>query len=206
MSHLEYLVRHGPLGDIGRFRAPAPLALPRGRRVVVRGPRGTEVGEVVRPAGSGGPGHGGELLREVTADDEARQTRLAARAAGLAAQAADLAGTMGVAVTFLDCEVQLDAQHASLVHVSPPGTPLAALGRRLEQQTGLLIALIDLTRPEPEPAAAGCGDCGSGGCGDGGGCGSGGCGSGSCGSARPEEVQAFFADLRKHGERRVALL
>src|SRR5690242_5768130 len=80
MDVLEYLVSYGVRGDFGRFRAARPLALGRGDRAVVRTRRGLEVGEVLRPAA---PSHAaflpntsvGQLVRPVTADDEAACVR-----------------------------------------------------------------------------------------------------------------------------------
>ena len=201
MQHQEYLVRHGLLGDIGRFRASEPLALGRGCRVVIRGPHGSRIGEVVRLAGQGGPGLGGELLRVLSSDDEARHVRLSKKARDLLARGND----MRAGVEFLDAEIFLDGQQGALLHVCPAGTDLARVRRSLEQESGLVLTLHDLTRPAPEPSG-GCGDCGSGGgCGTGG-CSTGGCGSGSCGSAKPAEVKEYFAELRGQMERRMPLL
>ena len=200
MTHQEYLVRHGLLGDIGRFRASEPMALRRGTRVVVRGPHGDQIGEIVRPAGQGGPGFGGELVRPAGPDDEARSARLSTRARELLTRGNDLKSR----VEFLDAEIFLEGNHAALLHVCPPGTDLTGVRRSLEQDSGLVLTLHDLTRPVVEPSG-GCGDCGSGGCSSGG-CGTGGCSSGSCGSAKPAEVKEYFAELRGQMERRMPLL
>jgi hypothetical protein len=202
MHHQDYLVRHGLLGDIGRFRALEPLALRRGSRVVVRGPLGSQMGEVVRPAGRGGPGFGGELLRAAGPDDEARCGRLSKRARDLLERGNGLEAR----VEFLDAEIFLEGGRAALLHVCPPGTDLAKVRRSLEQESGLILTLHDLTRAEPEPSG-GCGDCGSGGGCSTGGCGSGGgCSTGGCGSAKPAEVKEYFAELRGQMERRMPLL
>ena len=199
MNHREYLVRHGLLGDIGRFRSSEPLALGRGTRVVISGPHGPQMGEIVRPAGRGGPGFGGDLLRAADPDDEARHARLSKRARDLLAHGNDLKAN----VEFLDAEIFLDGGHAALLHVCPAGTDLTRVRRSLEQESGLVLTMHDLTRPEP---AGGCGDCGSGGgCGTGG-CSTGGCGTGGCGSAKPAEVKEYFAELRGQMERRMPLL
>ena len=207
MQHREYLVRHGLLGDIGRFQASEPLALRRGTHVVIRGPHGSRMGEIVRPAGQGGPGLGGELLRAADPDDEARHARLSTRSRDLLTRANDARA----GVEFLDAEIFLDGAHAALLHVCPAGTDLTCVRRALEQESGLVLTLHDLTRPVAE-AVGGCGDCGSGGGCSTGGCSTGGCGtgggcsSGSCGSAKPEEVKEYFAELRGQMERRMPLL
>jgi hypothetical protein len=202
MQHRDYLVRHGLLGDIGRFQSPEPLSLRRGSRVVVRGPNGSQMGEVVRPAGEGGPGFGGELVRAAGPDDEARHARLAAKARALLERGNGLKAS----VEFLDAEIYLDGDRAAFLHVCPRGTDLANVRRCLEQESGLIVTLHDLTRAEPEPSG-GCGDCGSGGGCSTGGCGSGGgCSTGGCGSAKPAEVKEYFAELRGRMERRMPLL
>jgi hypothetical protein len=84
-------------------------------------------------------------------------------------------------------------------HECDPRPLVSTLSREFEVQ----VSLADLAQPRPEEEEPhGCGSCDSGGgCGS---CGSGGCG--SCGSARPEEVQAHFAELRQQMERRYTLL
>jgi hypothetical protein len=73
---------------VGRFTAPAPIA--RGGRVVVRGPRGVEVGVVLcEPGEKFAPALSteGALLRTATADDESRVATFAEREATLLALA-----------------------------------------------------------------------------------------------------------------------
>src|ERR1700752_3813001 len=70
----EYLVAYGLVGDFGRFRAADSLSCRRGDRVVVRTPRGLELGQVLRDAT---PRHAhflpnttvGPLLRKAGVDD-----------------------------------------------------------------------------------------------------------------------------------------
>src|SRR5262245_36368749 len=87
MPDHECLVGYGLSGDFGRFRGPVP-ALRGGRRVAVRTPRGVELGSVLRPADERLARYlpnttVGQLLRPATADDEAHNCRLAARAGEL---------------------------------------------------------------------------------------------------------------------------
>ncbi len=205
MGQGEYLVVHGLAGVIGRFRAEPALALARGDAVVVRGGRGVELGEVVRPSS---PRHAalteqvGELLRPAGEDDQARAREMKARAARLVARAEELAAERRLPVAVLDAEVLLDGEHGTLVHVRREECDVREWVRPLSVEFGLALTAVDLTA---EPKAVGCGSCGDGGCGS---CGTGGgCGSGSCGGATPEELRAYFAGLRKQMEgRRVALL
>ena len=209
MANADYLVTFGLAGDFGRFRAGMALDLRRGSRVVVRTERGLELGQVLRSATDRHarfmPGAAvGELLRRAGPDDEAQARRMKERAALLLERGEARIAEQGIPVALLDAEVLLDGQHALLHLVRWGECDLRELVRPLSVE--MELAITPAERGAPAPAEApGCGDCGSGGggCGD---CGSGGgCGTG-CGSARPEEVTAYFAELREKMERRVPLL
>jgi hypothetical protein len=207
VDSLEYLVSYGLAGDFGRFRAARPLALRRGDRVVVRSARGVEVGAVLREAT---PRHAaflpnttvGQLLRPAGPDDEAEAGRLGDRGFALLDRARRLADELGLPLEPLDVEVLLDGRHADLHVLRRAGLDVRPFVSTLSREFDLHLLLTDLGGPaaadEPEEAH-GCGreGCGSGGCGA---CGSGGCG--TCGSAAPEEVTAYFAELREQMERR----
>ncbi len=202
----EYLVSYGPLGDFGRFRPERPLECRRGDRVVVRGPRGVEVGEVLCDATPrhadflpGAPA--GAVLRRVTDDDEPALDRLRQRGQDFFEAARRRADELSLPIEILDAEVLFDGDRAVLHYVRWSDCDLRDLVSGLSRRFSVYVLLQDLTRDEPhQDEAHGCGDCGSGGCGSGG-CGSGGCG--SCGSgAKPDEVQAYFAALREQMIRR----
>jgi hypothetical protein len=205
----EYLLSYGLQGELGRFRAAGPLACRRGDRVVVRSRRGLELAEVLRAAV---PGHAvflpnttvGQLLRRAGPADEEAAARMRQRAQQVFARGAALLGELDLPLEVLDVEVLLDGRQAVLQHLRWADCDVRPFVSTLAREFDLLITLTDLTRPEAllaDEEPAGCGSCGSGGCGS---CGSGGCG--SCGSARPEEVRAYFAELREKMERRTPLL
>ncbi|MBN9121475.1 MAG: hypothetical protein J0I06_20385, partial [Planctomycetes bacterium] len=103
------LVQFGRSGFVGRFTAPA--AVERGARVVVRGPRGVEVGAVLcEPGDKFAPtlSTEGELVRVATADDESRVATFSEREAELLAVATDAAAENGLPLTFVDAELTLD--------------------------------------------------------------------------------------------------
>jgi hypothetical protein len=206
MNDPEYLVGYGVRGEFGRFRAPAALTVQRGDRVVVRGPRGVEIGTVLRPATRRHAAllpdaPAGTLLRVAGPDDEAQAERLGVQAGALLERAGRLAAELGLPLEPLDAELLLDGEHAVLHHLRWDDADLEPFARALEVEYRLHLTLSDLTGPREE--AAGCGSCGTGGhgCGD---CGSGGCG--ACGSVRPDEVQEYFAGLRQKMEQRLPLL
>ena len=74
MGDQEYLISYGNAGDFSRFHSDLTHGCRRDDRVVVRSPRGQELGVIMRPAT---PGHGrlladqfvGEILRLATDGD-----------------------------------------------------------------------------------------------------------------------------------------
>lgn len=74
-GHLQYMVRFGTMGYVGRFEAGEPIACSRGSRVVVQTSRGVEAGEVLLMAGADAvmidqQPLAGRLLRLMTPEDE----------------------------------------------------------------------------------------------------------------------------------------
>ncbi len=203
-----YLIQYGRPGFVGRFRCG--FALSRGTRVVVRGPRGVELGEVlVSPADRFATTHDdGEILRTATPDDDTATAHLDARAQELLAAASDAAVNLALPLAFVDVEVTLDA--VAILHALPWDVcDATALLDDLTARFGFAVRLFDLSRaavPGEEQTSGGCGKpgCGSesgGGCstcGTGGGCSTGSCSRGSVKSA--DELTAYFADLRQKME------
>src|SRR4051794_5053772 len=74
-----HLIRVGAMGQVGRFAAVDAVRYPRHSRVIVRTPRGLEIGEVLAAPASRDNGQAeadGELLRGVTIEDELLVARL----------------------------------------------------------------------------------------------------------------------------------
>jgi cell fate regulator YaaT (PSP1 superfamily) len=199
-----YLIQYGRLGFVGRFRSASPLT--RGERVVLRGPRGVELGEVLVSPNDRVTSHhdDGEILRIATDADARESARLDAIAQELLDAAAATAADLGLPLAFVDVEVMLDS--AVILHALPweecDATPLLD---DLAARFGFPIRLLDLSRavvPGEEQEHGGCGEPG---CGSesGGGCSTGGCSSGSCsrGAAKSaDELTEYFADLRRKME------
>ena len=193
-----FLIRYGRPGFVGRFAAALPLS--RGERVVIRGPRGVEFGEVLLPVE--GPDADGEVLRVAGPADEAAATAAEARGQELLAAASAAGAERNLPLAFVDVEVTADG--VAILHALPwDACDATALLEDLAARFGLAVRLLDLSRQvaPAEPAPQGCGKpgCGSesGGCsscGTGGGCSSGSCSRGSAKSA--DELTAYFADLR----------
>ncbi len=211
----NYLVQYGRSAFVGRFPAAFDGSCARGDRVVVRGPRGLELGTVLcepadrfaRLVDAGPPG--GELVRPATGDDEAAADRLDARGQTILAAAQDRADDLGLSLALVDVEMLLDG--TAVLHGLPWGEVEATpLFEELSERFGLPVRLLDLSRTptvkdDPEPAAKGCGKpgCGTGGCSTGS-CGTGGgCSTGSCSKGKvkgADELTAYFRDLRTQME------
>jgi cell fate regulator YaaT (PSP1 superfamily) len=211
MEAEEYLASFGLSGAFGRFRTAAPLYLRRGERVVVKGPRGVEIAEILCPAT---PRHArflpntsvGQLLRRLTPADEQTESEMRLRAQQLFDRGGRLAAEMGLPLLLLDVEVLLDGEHAVLHQLRDEAADVRPFVRALAREFAMQITLVDLgRRHSDEPSGCGRPDCKrreDGGCNT---CGSGGCG--SCGSAQPKDVELYFAQLREQMEcQRTALL
>ena len=186
MGDPEYLLSYGNAGDFGRFCCAPALACERGERVVVRSPRGQELGVIMRPANSG---HSrlladqfvGQILRLATAGDLQLADRMKQRAQKLFEDGRRLVCELALPMEILDVEVFLDGRQAVVQYLRWADCDPRPLMDALSQRYRLLITLHDLALPkmeeteeEPEFASCGAGGCGAGGCGS--------CSAGQCAS------------------------
>lgn len=203
----DYLVRHGLMGDISRFRADGHPGLVRGDRVVVRGERGLEMGEIVRAATAGHPGgsQAPALERRATSDDETRARQHLERAAALLGRARTLAAEMSLPLEPIEAEILFDGSKAIVYALRWAEADLRRLLRVLSREGGQEVEIADLSgTPVPAKLKSGCGGCSSGGCSSGG-CSSGGCSSGGCGSKAKKAPRPVAATVPEE-TRRVSLL
>src|SRR5262249_19157005 len=119
MTGYGYLVKYGRAGFLGEFIAIDGDCFARGQAVVVRSPRGLEVGEVLCPAEESfaplvGTEMPGELLRAASPADDAAARELTIKGETLLAQARNLADEMGLSMALLDVEVLFDGTSAVL--------------------------------------------------------------------------------------------
>src|SRR5437016_1969893 len=120
MGESEYLLSYGITGEFGRFRCVEPLTCVRGDPVVVRSPRGVELGVILRPAS---PGHGrmlaeqflGQVLRRAAEEDLQLAERMQQRSQRLFEDARRFAGEFDLPMEILDVEVLLDGRQG-VVH------------------------------------------------------------------------------------------
>lgn len=198
----EYLISFGRAGHIGRFQTSVEPAYHRGDRVVVRGVRGTELGQVLGRARQALPDPFlGELLRPAGTEDEALCAQRQRQAQQLCQDAEAIAGRLHVPLAVLDAEVTLDGRGAVLHVLSGQSGEAGPVLDQLAEQHGMIVRLYDLASEAAPPADAPdaleefkCDkpDCGEGRCDD---CGDhGGCSSCSAGGAK--ELESYFAELR----------
>ncbi len=197
MSEFEYLVTYGQGAYLGRFCAAA--AYGRGDRVVVRTDRGVESGTVLERATTPTVAALGEVLRPVTAEDEATTATHREQIAAILADAESVAADRGLPLLFLDGEILLDGSQAILQSVHWADCDATPLFEALSARHGLTVKLADVTAAPVK----GCPTCGAeksgcDSCGTGGGCSSGSCSSGSVKSAA--ELTSYFAGLRRQME------
>jgi cell fate regulator YaaT (PSP1 superfamily) len=198
----QYLVSFGASGGLGCFTVQEALTLERGDRVVLRTPRGLEVGEVrgpatLRQARLAGTLAAGDIIRRFTSADEADSARLRSRADQVFAVCVAESARLGLPLQVVDVEILLDGRHA-IVQFLGADAEVAVLAEVVERGFDLEIRFENLAQQSAmeEPGQGGCGkpDCGrvdgSGGCTD---CGSGGCG--TCGAGHID-LRAYFAHLR----------
>jgi cell fate regulator YaaT (PSP1 superfamily) len=167
-----YLVAYGAMRHIGRFGADAS-AHQRGDRVVVRTPRGAELGEVLAPirVPEVPPS---PILRAAGAADLERIERFEAERPARLAQVEQLLAEGAWPIALVDVEALLDEGRLVVSYLGPRRLDMAGLRARLQARIGLDVLFEPVGRDEDEPQAdhaCGAGGCGSGGCGtDSGGC------------------------------------
>ncbi|MCI0685301.1 MAG: hypothetical protein L0Y71_24650 [Gemmataceae bacterium] len=205
----QYVVAFGKSGGLGCFTVIEPLELERGDQVVVRTPRGLELGEVLgqatlRQARLIGAQASGDILRRASGEDRAAMPRLQQQAEDLFAATRAAAARLALPVQILDVEMLLDGRHALVQFVGGGDADVTKLVETLSIQGSiqgeLQIRFENLAGPHVEHddhSHGGCDkpDCGrvngAGGCAT---CATGG-GCSSCGSGQPD-LRAYFAHLR----------
>jgi cell fate regulator YaaT (PSP1 superfamily) len=185
----SYLIRYGLMGQVGQFAADLECdsAFDRGRTVVIRSHRGTELGEVLieaprLPREEDIPGEA-RILRAARPDDLER-ARIAEAEREARFKACERVFRDGVwPLELVDVEPLLDDSRTVLHYLGPHRLDVAGLLSAMRSSCGLDVMLQPVGRDMPEEEseseseaddthAHSCGDCGSssGGCGVGGGC------------------------------------
>jgi cell fate regulator YaaT (PSP1 superfamily) len=199
----EYLVTYSQTGEIGRFQSAAVLDCQRGDRVVVRTPRGLELGAVLCDATER---HAtllegkavGELLRRATSEDDAIAAGIRERSRRLLDDVRRMTAELVLPLEVLDVEITLDGHRVTLYHLRWAECDERPLVSALSKKYEAMVSMRDLALP------AGANACGRPDCGNQGGncttCGTGGCSTGCGSKALSQEVQEYFRGLRQKME------
>ena len=206
-ASVPFVAIYGNGGGVGVFTADPALPLRRGDRVVIRTPRGTEVGAILCRGSAEQTrllgGTVGTILRVLSAADEIEAARLRRLADNLFGAARDLAAQDDLALEIVDVEILHDGQQA-MVQCLGEDPGMDRLAEILEQRFNLEIRLENVAQSARPAEEGGCGkpDCGRRGggtcstCSQGGGC-------STC--AAHVDLREYFGHLREridHHQRR----
>ena len=174
----NYWIRYGLRREVARFVFEGDTLL-RGDCVVIRTHRGTELGDVVAPAGEG---EAAPLVRVATAEDFARSVQVSREAPAHFATCQKFFSEGIWPIDILDVEPLLDINRTVLHYLGPHKLDASGLVAALRDLCGLDVVLepvgIDaedeVFEEHEEADDHSCGSCssggGGGGCGTGGGC------------------------------------
>lgn len=210
MPLASYLLNYGNFGDFAPFVSDEPLPCRRGDRLVVRSPRGQEIGVVMRMAPESADPYLkdhfiGQILRRATPGDEELALRMRKKSQRLFDESRQVQSRLGLPLEILDAEILLDGRQAVLHYLRCAECDPRPLMEHIAEEYRLLVTLHDLALPKVKEEEVGAqhGSCGEGNCGSGGGCGS--CGTGGCSTCTSHKHEAVPVAIAVP-ESRVALL
>jgi cell fate regulator YaaT (PSP1 superfamily) len=150
-----HLVRYGLLGHIGRFISTDAIRFPRQSRVVVRSPRGLEIGEILSPPDPTDfvNQSDGQILRRVTVEDDLLAARLEKHRHEAFVACCDLLEEANVPAVLVDVEHLFDGQGLFFYFL---GEVPAAANQVMQQLTDTYETTVEFRR-FAETLAEGCG-------------------------------------------------
>lgn len=154
-----HLVRYGLLGHVGRFAAVDALRYPRRTRVVVRSPRGLEVGEVL--AGpeqqAAAPDLDGQILRRMTVQDELLEARLERRRHEAFDACSTLLAEARVDAALVDVEHLFDGEGLYFYFLGDPPPQATGITRQLAEAYEAAVEFRKFADTLSEGCGPGCG-------------------------------------------------
>jgi len=164
-----HVVRYGLLGNVGRFSSPDAVRYPRLSRVIVRSPRGLEVGEVLaEPGGEDGAGRGvGRILRRMTVEDDLLRVRLESRRNEAFSACQQLLAERQVPAALIDVEHLFDGEGLFFYFLGDPPAEAVELTTALAEQYEAVVEFRNFAETLAEGCGPGCGTeeaAGQGGC------------------------------------------
>ncbi len=163
-----YFVRTGALGNITRSFAP-DRSYPRSARVVVRGERGLQIGQVLAPCQSPGKGTDLRIIRPATVEDELLASRLERRGREAMAACRRELERRGSSACLLDAEYSLDGRQLFFYFLGDPPGDDDDLVSELAALHSAQVELAEFGKLLTEGCGPDCGseaaaDCGSSAC------------------------------------------
>ena len=154
-----HVVRYGLLGHVGRFTAVDAARFARRSRVVIRSPRGLEVGEVLAGpednALAGRPQ--GQILRRMSVQDDLLEARLDRRRHEAFAACEQLLADAGVEAALVDVEHLFDGEGLFFYFLGDPPQEAAEITRRLADVYEAAVEFRKFAETLSEGCGPGCG-------------------------------------------------
>jgi cell fate regulator YaaT (PSP1 superfamily) len=154
-----HLVRYGLLGHVGKFASVDALRHPRRSRVVVRSPRGLEVGEVLAEPGD----HAslaetdGQILRRMSVQDDLLEARLERRRHEAFAACQQLLAEASVPAALVDVEHLFDGEGLFFYFLGDPPEQAHDITRRLAETYEAAVEFRKFADTLSEGCGPGCG-------------------------------------------------
>ena len=129
-----HLVRVGALGHVGRFTSVDTTRFPRGSRVIVRTPRGLEVGEVLAPPAVDSRAESdGAIVRGMTIEDQLLEARLGRKRQEAYDACRRRLADLGIEAALVDVEHLFDGQTLVFYFLGPQPPELQTVATELAE-------------------------------------------------------------------------
>lgn len=164
-----HLVRYSLLGQVGRFVSADATLYPRHSRVIVRSPRGLEIGEVLaspNPTESFDTADG-QILRRVTVEDDLLVARLEKHRHEAYVACSELLAEADIPAILVDVEHLFDGQGLFFYFLGEAPTTAEHIMRQLAETYETAVEFRKFTEKLAEGCGPGCGTeeaMGQGGC------------------------------------------
>ena len=154
-----HLVRYGLLGHVGKFAAVDALRYPRRSRVVVRSPRGLEVGEVLAEPEDHGSleAADGQILRRMSVQDDLLEARLERRRHEAFTACQQLLAEASVPAALVDVEHLFDGEGLFFYFLGDPPEQAHDIMRRLAETYEAAVEFRKFADTLTEGCGPGCG-------------------------------------------------
>jgi hypothetical protein len=154
-----HVIRYGLLGHVGSFASVDAVRYPRRSRVVVRSPRGLEVGEVLaEPIDQGAvPEADGQILRRMTVQDDLLEARLERRRHEAFEACQQLLTEADVPAALVDVEHLFDGEGLFFYFLGDPPLEATEITSRLADAYEAAVEFRKFADTLSEGCGPGCG-------------------------------------------------